>query len=69
MDGVGLNAVLKITGILFEIPPNIPPQLLVTVLTSQFSITNGSLFSLPKRLDDSNPMPNSIPFTAGIPKT
>ena len=63
-----MKAALKIMGIPFVIPPFIPPLLLVTVFISPFSMQKSSLFSLPKSPAAPKPLPNSIPFTAGIPK-
>ena len=53
----------------FVIPPSMPPQLFVFVITRPFSIRNGSLFSLPRISAAAKPAPNSIPFIAGTAKT
>ena len=37
IDGVGLNATLRVIGIPLEIPPFMPPALLVLVFTMPFS--------------------------------
>ena len=68
MDDAGLNATLNVIGIPFEIPPKIPPELLVLVKTFPFFITYASLFSEPNFSEPENPEPNSIPLTAGIEK-
>jgi len=51
-----------------EIPPKIPPELLVFVETFPPFITYASLFSDPNFSEPAKPEPNSIPFTAGIEK-
>ena len=69
IEGVGLNAARNITGIPEEIPPSMPPWLLVSVTTFPSLSANSSLFSLPNMSAQPNPLPNSIPFTAGIANT
>ena len=68
IDDAGLNAILNVIGIPFEIPPKIPPELLVLVETFPPFITYASLFSEPNLSEPAKPEPNSIPFTAGIEK-
>ena len=63
---VGLNATLKWIISPFVMPPCIPPELFVFVLTALFFIINESLFSLPVFSLPANPDPISNPFTAGM---
>ena len=51
------------------IPPRIPPQLLVFVTTLPSLYSKGSLDCEPRILESSKPLPNSMPFIAGTPKT
>ena len=69
MEGVGFTTVRKRIGIPFVIPPLIPPLLFVSVTTLPFLYRNASFASDPLIFAKSKPMPNSIPFTAGIEKT
>ena len=64
-----MNAARNIIGIPELIPPSIPPWLLVRVTIFPSRTANSSLFSLPKISAQPNPLPNSIPFTAGIANT
>jgi len=62
----GFTATLKMSWFPFDIPPFIPPELFVAVLPVLSTIT--SFWLLPVFLADKNPLPNSIPFIAGIEK-
>ena len=66
IDGVGLIAKLKSTGIPFVMPPLMPPLLLVEVLTFPSSMTKASFAEEPSILPSSKPLPNSMPLTAPI---
>src|SRR6185503_6918814 len=70
MDAAGLKATLNTIGIPSVIPPNIPPDLFVSViiLPVDLSIENESLFSDPLIAEPLNPDPNSSPLTAGMLK-
>ena len=68
MDDAGLNAILNVIGIPFEIPPKMPPELLVFVKIFPPFIRYASLFSEPNLSEPAKPEPNSIPLTAGIEK-
>ena len=68
MEGVGLKAARKRSGIPLEMPPWIPPAALRLVRIFPPSLTKGSLLSLPRMRAAENPAPNSTPFTAGMAK-
>ncbi len=64
-----MKAARNTTGIPEVIPPKMPPWLLVRVTTRPSFTEKGSLFSEPRSPLPRNPLPNSIPFTAGMPNT
>ena len=69
MEGVGFTAMRHMTGTPVEMPPRMPPALLDSTSISPVSASTryGSLFSLPRMAATAKPMPNSTPFTAGMP--
>ena len=69
MEGVGLTATRNTMGMPSVMPPRMPPQWLVLVITRPSRMAKGSLFSLPRRLAASKPAPKAMPLTAGIPNT
>ena len=69
IEGVGLKAARKTSGIPSVTPPSSPPQLFVAVSTRPFLNTKASLFPLPRRRAAAKPAPNSAPLTAGIAKS
>ena len=66
VDEGGLNAILNSIGIPLDMPPKIPPELLVLVVIFFLVTEYWSLFSEPGILVDSKPLPNSTPLTAGM---
>ena len=62
IEGVGFTAQRKTIGIPFVMPPFMPPELFVFVITLPFSTLNGSLHSLPRISAAAKPAPNSTPL-------
>ena len=65
MDGVGLIAARKITGIPLVMPPVTPPLWLLSQVTPSPSMRIASFASLPRISASAMPSPNAIAFTAG----
>ena len=67
MEGVGLTAILQTIVSPLEMPPRIPPALLVEHTTFPFCISKGSFIWLPVMVAALKPEPISTPLTAPIP--